>query len=278
MSESRPTILPVPFFGGGVHLFHIHEPAGLICEPHHHLYHEIDYILSGRGVFAVGASKVEVATGDVMYLARGVHHWRKNDPKHPLEFCNLVLDDLSMRRVIDASLPSLVEDSPWWRHWPARDLDDPEIRKFLNRLVKSMHPPARQLSPAKARSLMLPGLGQLLMLSRTRTQAAPPGLHRLARRVRQKPHCPLDLDEEAARLGISRWWLSRAFKRYFGVSLWEHRDYARMEQAIKLLQTSDITVRDLGRRVGFAGTAQFINTFKRLTGLTPEKLRRRYAR
>jgi AraC-like DNA-binding protein len=122
---------------------------------------------------------------------------------------------------------------------------------------------------------LLPGVAGLLEFER-KGGAPEPDLLSLARRVRSAPHEHLSLDEEAERLGVSRWWLSRVFKRRFGVTLWEHRDYARTDLAIRRLLASDIPVAELGRSLGFRGTAQFIATFKRLTGLTPGRLRRRY--
>jgi AraC-like DNA-binding protein len=246
-----------------------------MVDPHHHLYHELDFILSGRGVFAVGSRKVEVRAGDAVYLARGVHHWRQSDPSHPLELCNLVLDDPAMRRILDNAPPESLAEWPWWYRWTAHDLENPEQRLFLRRLVALMQRRDGLLTTAEIRSL-LPGIGRLLALGRARMARAQPALHRLARRVRHAPQQRLNLNTEAARMGASRWWLSRVFKRHFGVSLWEHRNFARVDLAITKLLSSDVSVRELGRQMGFAGTAQFINTFKRLTGLTPEALRRRY--
>lgn len=295
MPDSKPHLLPAPFYGGGTYLHHVEDAAGVVCDPHHHLYHELDYILKGRGVFAVGARKVEVGAGDVIYLARGVYHWRMSDTDHPLELCNLTIADEDMRRVLHAQPAGQGTEWPWWRHWPRTELAGDDAQACLRILVRLMRKrphavrlrpwqpharPTRWQSaadrvPPKEVNRLLPGVAGLLGLARAGGEAGP-DLHALAQRVRRAPHLPLSLDDEAARLGVSRWWLSRVFRRRYGVTLWEHRDYARTDLAIQRLLASDIPVGELGRELGFAGTAQFINTFKRLTGLTPGRLRLRY--
>lgn len=271
--DAAPHLLPLAYLGGGVRLDHIHDPPGLIVEPHHHLYHEFDYVLGGRGVFAVGARKAEVGPGDAVYLARGVYHRRLSDPDQPLELCNLVLEDGAMRALLDTPLAGGLVVWPWWRHWPAAALTVPDRQVFLGRLVRRMAKGPQYVAPSDLKAL-LPGLGRLLASDPLRLRAAHPALPRLARRMRWHPEAPLSLDAEAARMGVSRWWLSRTFRVHFGVTLWEFRDYARTDMAIDLLLKSDLLVRDLARRVGFAGQAQFINTFKRLVGVTPNRLRR----
>jgi AraC-like DNA-binding protein/mannose-6-phosphate isomerase-like protein (cupin superfamily) len=295
MSDSQLHLLPLPFYGEGTFLHHVEDAAGVVCDPHHHLYHELDYILKGQGVFAVGSRKFQVSPGDVIYLARGVYHWRMSDAGHPLELCNLTIDDQDMRRVLNAQFAGQGGEWPWWRHWPRPELKGAETRAFLGMLVGLMRkrPHAVRLRPWQIRAhpmrwqsaadrvpsadveRLLPGIAGLLGL--VRAGGVPdPGLHALVRRVRLAPNEPLSLDKEAERLGVSRWWLSRVFKRRFGVTLWEHRDYARADLAIRQLLTSDIPVGNLGRSLGYTGTAQFIATFKRLTGLTPNRLRQRY--
>ncbi len=286
-------LMPLPFLGRGTHLDYVEDAAGVVCDPHHHLYHELDYVLKGQGTFAVGSQKISVKTGDVIYLARGVHHWRMSVMDDPLVLCNLTICDQDMHRLLN-SLPAGHAEWLWWRHWPESVLVTDGVRDVLRSLVglmrKRLHvvrikprqsetpPMRRRVSDGRLSSKelnrLLPGITELLLINRGDTPD--PGLGALADRVRREPHLSLSLDEEAGRLGVSRWWLSRVFKRRFGVTLWEHRDYARVDLAIQRLLSSDIPVRELGRSLGFRGTAQFIATFKRLTGLTPGRLRRRY--
>lgn len=264
-------IVPIPFLGRGSRISHVTDRPGQICELHHHLYHELDYVLDGRGMFSIGGRKVDVKAGDMVYLASGVHHWRTSTQKHPLELCTFTVDDPTMRPILDATPGAEHVEWPWWRHWAADDLHDDRSRAFLGALVRRMR---RQLGPQPATAVarLLPDLAGLLAAGRSREPAGP-DLFGLAQRVRQSPHRKIGLDAEAARLGISPWWLSRLFRRRFGVGLWEHRDYARIDCAIVRLLSTDIGVRDLGRALGFSSPSQFIATFRRLAGLTPLQFR-----
>ncbi len=287
MPDRHTHLQPSPFQGEGTYLSHVVDVAGVVTELHHHLYHELDYILTGQGVFGVGKQKVNVSAGDMIYLGRGVNHWRMSELDHPVELCTLVIDDPDMERVRQARPSGKRAELPWWRHWSKSELlANAGTRGFLQELVTQMrkrpqtnsHTPVSPIDervPPADMDRLLPGIAGLLGLARSGGEPGP-DLHALARRVRSAPHKHLSLDEEAARLGVSRWWLSRVFKRRFGVTLWEYRDYARTDLAIERLLSSDISVGDLGRSLGFRSTAQFIATFKRLTGLAPGRLRRRY--
>ncbi len=275
MPDQHPHLSPLPFYGQGTHLHHIRDPSGIICEPHHHLYYELDYVLNGRGVFAVGARKVEVKPGDLVYLARGVYHWRMSYADNSLELCNLTLADRDMQRFFDAHPAAEEVEWPWWRHWKKSELTDAASQALLDKMVRNMRRRTGRL-PTVTVASMVPGIIELLSRDRPGGIAAGPELRTLARRIRHEPQLTLRLDTEAARLDVSRWWLSRIFKRRFALTLWEYRDYTRVEHAIRRLLTSDISVRKLGHELGFAGTAQFIATFKRLAGKTPARFRRRY--
>ncbi len=266
----RESILPLPYLGGGATLYLVRDPAGLIVEPHHHLYHEFDYVMEGRGEYGVGRKAVHVAAGDFVYIAPGVYHRRSSSLESPLVLCNLIIDNAALK-----AGSSSEELWPWWRIWRASCLP-PETEAAVSFLLASLKDRERRLSPSQTLRCA-PGLRALLS-AYGGALSGNPGLAALASRIRRRPEERLSLDEEAARLGVSRFWLSRLFSRVFGVTMLECRDFARIELAMEALKAGRKGVAELALELGYSGKPQFISVFKRLCGMVPSEFRKLHAK
>lgn len=88
----------------------------------------------------------------------------------------------------------------------------------------------------------------------------------------------LDLDRLAAQLHLSKSYVSRIFRRETGSSITEYLTGRRIIQASHLLETTDLSVEQIGAHVGLENTSHFIHTFKLVVGLTPLKYRQAKAR
>lgn len=81
----------------------------------------------------------------------------------------------------------------------------------------------------------------------------------------------LCLNKIAAAFGLSPSYVSRYFKNQTGVALSQHIDELRMDRSSELLRTGDLTVKEVGGRVGYGDQTTFIRKFKRKFGLTPQQ-------
>ena len=68
-------------------------------------------------------------------------------------------------------------------------------------------------------------------------------------------------------------YISQIFKQYTGQTLTEYITYIRMEQAKKLLKTTDLKILDIAERVGYQNTNYFSTVFKKYTNVYPQKYR-----
>lgn len=102
------------------------------------------------------------------------------------------------------------------------------------------------------------------------------------RRVMEFMNQPLDsrisLSELAAVSGISRFHLSRIFKKQFGMSPIAYLENTRIERAKALIQRADMSLAEVAQTVGFADQSHFTRRFKHYAGATPGAYAREHAR
>jgi len=74
-----------------------------------------------------------------------------------------------------------------------------------------------------------------------------------------------------ARLSVSHF--RSLFRESTGMTYAAWLKNHRLETALQLLQTTDLTIPEICRRIGFQDTSHFIRSFKRKVGRTPAALR-----
>jgi two-component system response regulator YesN len=80
-------------------------------------------------------------------------------------------------------------------------------------------------------------------------------------------------EEIAAALGVSPSYVSRIFRRYAGMALWDYVNSLRVARARELLEHSDMTVTEIAFAVGFNDPAYFSRIFRKVTGKSPRSFR-----
>ena len=75
-------------------------------------------------------------------------------------------------------------------------------------------------------------------------------------------------------LELSTTRFSLSFKEKAGMSPLEYLTLLRVEHAKELLESSDLTIRDISTQVGYYDSGSFIRRFKQVTGETPLQYRR----
>lgn len=79
---------------------------------------------------------------------------------------------------------------------------------------------------------------------------------------------------EAARLAhMSRSLFQKRFKETFGIPPVEYRNRSRLQNAMLLLETGDLPIKDIAARLGYCDVAYFHKSFRAATGLTPTEYR-----
>lgn len=75
-------------------------------------------------------------------------------------------------------------------------------------------------------------------------------------------------------LGVHPVTISRAFPRYFAVTLSQYQRRLKVERALRLLRTTTRSLTDIAYACGFADQSHFTHAFQATTGFLPKELRR----
>lgn len=85
------------------------------------------------------------------------------------------------------------------------------------------------------------------------------------------------LDELAARFYISKSYICRIFKEVTGFTINEYQNISRIQRGRHLLLHSDYSITEIAEQLGYENITYFERVFKKYTGLTPLKYRKKTA-
>jgi len=94
-------------------------------------------------------------------------------------------------------------------------------------------------------------------------------MHRAGLLLSEDLHHQLDMQEVAAKLGISYTWFRKLFKRHRGTSPGNYRIHRRIAHAAELLITKQATIKEVALRLGYADVPTFSRQFKKAYGIAP---------
>lgn len=83
----------------------------------------------------------------------------------------------------------------------------------------------------------------------------------------------ITIEDLAAHTDLSPSYLSRLFKEEIGISVSDYIREQKIEKAQHLLKFCDYSLIDIANYLSFSSQSHFIQTFRKLTGMTPKKYR-----
>lgn len=135
---------------------------------------------------------------------------------------------------------------------------------MLDEFMRGRHPPSRFFPPRR-------------IIERQSTSIIAVDddhVAKTARRIRDGACSPLNMDEVLRQVPLSRSAAYRRFRQQLGRSPKQEQMRLRIARARELLEDTDLSVAEVGQRVGYEEAKYFIHVFKRQTGSTPLKHRK----
>ncbi len=96
-------------------------------------------------------------------------------------------------------------------------------------------------------------------------------IYKIKEQILKQPETPPVIGKLAVTAGMSPTKLKRLFKQIFGNSIFSYYQEFRMKEAALLLKEKNLSVSDVGYRLGFTNLSHFSKTFKEHIGVNPKQ-------
>ena len=242
---------------------------------HHHTECELAVFLGGEGVYTVKDKRYPFQKGDIFLFGTGEEH-SITEISRDMEVLNVHFE------------PRIL-----WEHSETAELlclFTARAKGFENRfedeggtLGSSILALERELAERRAgyqvcaRYRLFATLAEIIRrYGCVRPSALPnaggaqtKNIRRAIDYIRDHLDQPLTLASLADIAYMSPTYFSSVFKRLNGISPWEYITIKRVEMAIGMLKSTDMTKLEIAERCGFSGASNFYKMFLRVTGKRP---------
>lgn len=291
--EEIPFFETESFFKNGEKVY-IHlstEFPDFVGVMHAHEFIEMVYILSGEAVHTAGDKKYTVRCGDVTLINSGVPH--KFTPLNESSERFVAYDLMFVPDFFDASsikmsnFEALQNSFLFYSMFPTDTSEQPDLhvsgQKFSNygeRFAKIYH--EYQNKEMGYIELIRAYVIELIIklfrdVERAGTLALSPDkietVSRAVRFIRDNYNVTLSISEIAAKVFLGPDYFRKLFKEVTGYTVSSFLQDIRIDEACRLLRTTDEPIKDIGAKIGYGDQKSFYQTFKKLTGKTPKEYR-----
>lgn len=94
-------------------------------------------------------------------------------------------------------------------------------------------------------------------------------------RIMKNPESAWNISEIASGLYLSKSYLQKIYKSYFGKSIIEEMIQFRIDKAKELLEKTDMTVTDIAKECGYSSYNYFVRQFRTAEGISPTAFRQK---
>jgi len=227
----------------------------------------IEFVARGVGTLTLGEKQYELTPGTVFVYGQGMPHWIRTSPDHAMKkyFVAFEGGEELMREC--QILPGTV----------LQVMHPDQIQQIFDDLI------AHGLSDHANRARMCQIALQYLVM-KIADNAAPHGPAASAavatyQRCRQfiEENCLRvhTLTEVAAGCHVDSAYLCRLFRRFRRQTPFQYLQHLKMNRAAELLQDGNRSVKQAAQELGFSDPYNFSRTFKRIFGISPQRMLQR---
>lgn len=224
---------------------------------HYHENPHLSFVLRGGGVERRERSQFERLPGEVIFFHAGESHQCINK-LFPARNLNLEIESgfLQNGLVSESAIGAAVARNP-------------DVKFVMLRVYKELLT-GDPLTATSIRMLLLGAFGS----DRAATPRRPPWIETLRALLNDRWNEQLTLEELSASAGVHPVTVSKCFPKYFSCTLGEYMRKLKVEQSLRLMKSSPLSLTDVAHECGFSDQSHFTRTFKRLTGLLPRQYKK----
>ena len=249
---------------------------------HCHDFIEIVYVLAGRATQRVDESFYEVERGDVIFINYGSHH--AFEPHGEFEYANIcfmpeVLSSNIITRENALALLSLTAFDDMRKDKNGGKLsffgdERREVEFLISCMLREYGSgwPDSDRAVGNYLSIIITKMLRKTLIndSGEKTRDVWDELNEY---IDENLHEELTLSALAKKSFYNPSYFSRTFKQKFGVSFSDYVRAKRIEQAMYLLESSELSVDEIIERVGYSDRSAFYHAFSKAAAMTPAEYR-----
>ncbi len=261
----------------GIFILESHHGSAFRMPDTAHDYFKLMFVLDGAGAVVAPKARHAIHKGDVIAVPAHYRHRIEDDPKRALALIVLCVRDAVLVNAADAQ-----QHLGKFRIFRQQALTG-EARRLLRQLF------FEQSLLRGGCATMMTGLSLQLVAtlarasgvhterSRSPEQNSPPEarVQAYVKELEQKFSDNEKIDNVAERLGLSRRYFTRVFRKLSGTSWLNHVRKLRIRHAQALLKKTERSVAIIGFECGFEDLSSFYRAFKAETGMPPREWRER---
>lgn len=261
---------------------------------HCHGYYEIMYCIEGSFQFeyshdGTNYTAVRINPNEFVFINAGLMHSIYVDGEYSAVVGNVELKPQRRERsilkkadgILSVEYGGLIAADSGLRYMATRDLihmpDSENVKFAVTRLVECLATGDYDDAETACglRSMIVFLLLEIGKCVKNITKdAGVTYIKRAKEYVRANCFGKFSLDGMAKSVGVNKAYLQRLFKSYDGRTVMQYVTQLRLERARNLLLNTSEPIGIVCREVGFGTQQQFINVFKKATGVTPSEYRR----
>ena len=228
----------------------------------------LQHTVAGEGRLEVAGRHYRVRPGETMLLHFPAHNRYWLPPESP-HWTHLYLC-VNGRAALEVWRQVAAVAGPLVRLQPEGAALRTAIQVITDGLAGAIDSPFRSSSLAYQLAMALADE----LLPTGGASARPPRVERAMRYAREHFRAPIGVPELAAEAGYSRAHFTRLFTSAEGLSPADYLRHVRLEAAVKLLQTSRLSLHEIAVQCGFNDGAYFAKVFRRAFNMAPTAFRR----
>ncbi len=263
-----------------IYVNRVHESFDTI--EHRHDFIEICYVGDGSGTHYIQNRTLPVKQGDIFFLPVGTHHVFRpisTNKRHTLVVYNCIFLPSLLAKLlnifpINQDMLQLYSGSEW--------LQFRDQHGEFHRLFQKLHDEYTAQKACFEAALYTCLFELLLYIHRlqdthiTHRQAKFPGIESVMHSIHNHIDKPISLSSMAKLLGLGERQFQRVFKRYSGMTFIDYLQHIRIQEANRLISTTDRRISDIAGSIGYQDMKFFNRIYKKKTGVTPSEYRKNH--
>lgn len=234
---------------------------------HTHHFTELFYILRGKGFFTISDHSFPIRENHLIIVNPNVPHMEISSKTEPLEYIILGINNLEFHNTENSDY-NLLDFS----------FHKDELNFYLKSLLREVRfkePNFENVCQNLLEIIVWYIIRKTkLTLAAASSKKSTKECHFIEQYLQEHFKEDISLQTLSELTYLNKYYLVHAFKNYKGLSPMNYMIQLRIDEAKYLLETTNTSIAKIASQIGFSSQSYFSQTFRRMTGMTPNEYRK----